>query len=82
MTSAVELAPASPPGPPAPAPGTPIARAPRERTSAWPLVDRVGYALCWAVGIGLCLIALAILWRMRIEPAPRDATGTLGLAHS
>ena len=61
MTSAVELAPASPPGPPAPAPGTPIARAPRERTSAWPLVDRVGYALCWAVGIGLCLIALAIV---------------------
>jgi phosphate transport system permease protein len=48
---------------PAPAPprGSVIARAPRERTSAWPLADRIAYALCWAVGIGLCLIALSIV---------------------
>jgi phosphate transport system permease protein len=45
----------------APPPGTAIARAPRERTSSWPLADRVGYVLCWIVGIGLCLIALAIV---------------------
>jgi phosphate transport system permease protein len=45
----------------APPRGSVIARAPRERTSAWPLLDRVAYALCWAVGIGLCLVALAIV---------------------
>jgi phosphate transport system permease protein len=46
---------------PAPPPGSTIVGAPRERTSAWPLIDRVGYWLCWAVGIGLCLMALAIV---------------------
>jgi phosphate transport system permease protein len=46
---------------PAPPSGSAIARAPRERTSSWPLADRIGYWLCWAVGIGLCLIALAIV---------------------
>ena len=46
---------------PAPPHGSVIAHAPRERTAAWPLVDRVAHALCWAVGIGLCLIALAIV---------------------
>jgi phosphate transport system permease protein len=55
------LLPSRPPGAMAPPPGTPIARAPRERTSSWPLLDRVGYAACWAVGIGLCLIALGIV---------------------
>jgi len=44
-----------------------IARAPRERTSSWPLADRIGYWLCWAVGIGLCLIALAIVVFMLIK---------------
>ena len=34
---------------------------PRERTSSWPLVDRIGYWLCWATGIGLCAIAAAIV---------------------
>lgn len=51
---AVELAPT----PPA---GLTIARAPRQGTASWPLADRVGYWLCWAAGIGLCLIALAIV---------------------
>jgi phosphate transport system permease protein len=46
---------------PAPPSGSTIARAPRERTASWPLVDRIGYWLCWMVGIGLCLIALAIV---------------------
>jgi phosphate transport system permease protein len=59
--SATELAPgATKPGL-APPSGTPIARAPRERTASWPLVDRIAYTLCWAVGIGLCMIALAIV---------------------
>jgi phosphate transport system permease protein len=51
---------------PAPPSGS-IARAPRERTSSWPLADRIGYWLCWAVGIGLCLIALAIVLFMLVK---------------
>jgi phosphate transport system permease protein len=34
---------------------------PQERTSSWPLADRLAYWLCWAVGIGLCLIAVLIV---------------------
>ena len=57
---------------------------PRERISAWPLIDRVFYRLCWASGVGLCLIALAIVLYMFVkgiaylkpEPA-RDPTGRL-----
>ncbi len=52
---------------PAPPSGSVIARAPRERTSSWPLADRIGYWLCWAVGIGLCLIALAIVAFMLVK---------------
>jgi phosphate transport system permease protein len=52
------------PGPPS---GAPIVRSTRERTGAWPLVDRIAYALCWAVGIGLCLIAAAIVLYMLVK---------------
>jgi phosphate transport system permease protein len=52
---------------PAPPRGSAISRTPRERTSAWPLVDRIGYWLCWTVGIGLCLIALAIVLYMLVK---------------
>jgi len=52
---------------PAPPSGSAISRAPRERTSSWPLADRVGYWLCWGVGIGLCLIALAIVLFMLVK---------------
>ncbi len=52
---------------PAPPSGSAIARPPRERTSSWPLIDRVAYALCWTVGIGLCLIALAIVLFMLVK---------------
>jgi phosphate transport system permease protein len=52
------------PGPPS---GAAIVRSTRERTGAWPLVDRISYALCWAVGIGLCLIALAIVLYMLVK---------------
>ncbi len=45
-------------------PPTAVARAGRERTTAWPLADRIGYALCWATGIGLALIALAVVGLM------------------
>jgi phosphate transport system permease protein len=59
VTATVGLAP-SPPGPV-------IAGAGRERTDSWPLVDRLGYWLCWVVGIGLCLIALAIVLFMLVK---------------
>jgi phosphate transport system permease protein len=52
---------------PAPPSGSVIVRAPRTRTSSWPLIDRIGYWLSWAVGIGLCLIALAIVLFMAVK---------------
>ena len=52
---------------PAPPAGTVIARAPRDRPSSWPLIDRIGYWLCWAVGIGLCLVALALVLFMAVK---------------
>lgn len=52
--------------PAAPA-GLTVMRRPRQSTSSWPLIDRVGYWLCWASGIALCLIALAIVLFMLIE---------------
>jgi phosphate transport system permease protein len=51
----------------APAPPTPIERPPGASTSSWPLVDRIGYWLCWATGIGLCLIAAGIVVFMLIK---------------
>jgi phosphate transport system permease protein len=51
----------------APPSASAIARAPRERTNSWPLIDRIAYGLCWAVGIGLCLIALAIVLFMFVK---------------
>jgi len=40
---------------------------PREGTSAWPLLDRLWYRLCWAAGIGLCLIASAVVIYMLVK---------------
>jgi phosphate transport system permease protein len=39
----------------------------RDSTSSWPLLDRVGYWLCWTAGIGLCLIAAAIVIYMLVK---------------
>lgn len=36
-----------------------VARPPRQSTASWPLIDRLGYWLCWASGIALCVIAAA-----------------------
>lgn len=47
--------------------GLDIVRPRRTRTSSWPLADRVGYWLCWATGIGLCLIAVAIVLYMFVK---------------
>ncbi len=38
-----------------------VVRPPRDGTTSWPLADRVAYWLCWATGIGLCMIAVAIV---------------------
>jgi phosphate transport system permease protein len=51
-----------------PAPKGPVVvRPPRDSASSWPLVDRVCYWLCWASGIGLCAIALAIVLYMFVK---------------
>ncbi len=39
----------------------------REAVSSWPLIDRLAYGLCWAVGIGLCAIAAAIVLYMFVK---------------
>jgi phosphate transport system permease protein len=41
--------------------------APRESTADWPLIDRVGLALAWAAGVGLCLIAGSVVLYMLIK---------------
>ncbi len=51
------------PGPPEPV----VVHQPREGTSAWPLVDRLFYWLCWATGIGMCVIAIAIVLFMFLK---------------
>ena len=47
--------------------GPPPLAAPREEISAWPLFDRICYRLCWVTGIGLCLIAVAIVAFMFVK---------------
>ena len=44
-----------------------ILHPPRDSTSSWPLLDRLAYGLCWATGIGLCLIAGAIVVFMLVK---------------
>ncbi len=48
-------------------PAAAIVRPRRESTSSWPLVDRLGYWLCWAIGIGLCVVAVGIVVFMFIK---------------
>jgi phosphate transport system permease protein len=51
----------------APGPNLPVVRPRRQSTASWPLIDRVGYWLCWATGIALCAIALGIVLYMLIK---------------
>jgi phosphate transport system permease protein len=44
-----------------------IVRPARQGTASWPLVDRLAYWLCWATGLGLCLVAVAIVLYMLIK---------------
>jgi phosphate transport system permease protein len=48
-------------------PAAAIVRPRRESTASWPLVDRLAYWLCWAVGIGLCVVAVGIVLFMFIK---------------
>jgi phosphate transport system permease protein len=52
---------------PSPPPGLEVSRAKRERTASWPLVDRLGFWLCWATGIALCLAAVGIVLFMAVK---------------
>jgi phosphate transport system permease protein len=45
----------------------PIVRPRREGTASWPLVDRAFHALCWIVGIGLCLVTALIVVYMLVK---------------
>ena len=47
--------------------GLRVMRPGRESRASWPLVDRIGYQLCWAAGIALCLITAAIVLFMLIK---------------
>jgi phosphate transport system permease protein len=51
----------------APPPGAHRASRPRDAVRTWPLLDRVAYMLCWAVGIGLCAVAAAIVLFMLVK---------------
>ncbi|HTW40886.1 MAG TPA: phosphate ABC transporter permease PstA [Solirubrobacteraceae bacterium] len=44
-----------------------IARPPRESHASWPLADRLCHALCWATGIGLCLVTAWIVLYMLVK---------------
>jgi phosphate transport system permease protein len=39
----------------------------QDSISSWPLVDRVGYVLCWGAGLLLCAIAAAIVLVMLVK---------------
>ena len=47
--------------------GLAVARPRRQSTASWPLIDRIGYWLCWATGVALCAIALGIVLFMFIK---------------
>jgi phosphate transport system permease protein len=39
----------------------------RDSLGSWPLADRMAYAICWTVGIGLCLVAGGIVLFMAVK---------------
>ncbi len=47
--------------------GLSVTRPRQQSTASWPLVDRIGYWLCWATGIALCLIVIGIVLFMFVE---------------
>ena len=51
---------------PAPADLT-VVRPRRQSTASWPMIDRLGYWLCWTMGVALCMIATAIVIFMLVK---------------
>jgi phosphate transport system permease protein len=49
------------------APPTSVERRPKEGRDGWPLADRIAYWACWATGVGLALLTLAIVVFMLIK---------------
>jgi phosphate transport system permease protein len=39
----------------------------RDSVRSWPLIDRLAYLLCWAAGIGLCVVAGAVVLFMLVK---------------
>jgi phosphate transport system permease protein len=39
----------------------------RDSVRSWPLLDRLAFGLCWAVGIGLCVVTAAIVLFMLVK---------------
>ena len=64
MESSVATPPPSPP--PAPAPQKP-AKGAVEGSATWQLSDRIGLAICWALGLLFCAIAVAIIVYLLIQ---------------
>ena len=64
MESSVATPPPSPP--PAPAPQKPTKGA-VEGSATWQLSDRIGLAICWALGLLFCAIAVAIVVYLLIQ---------------
>ena len=65
MESSVAAPPAGPP------PTTPVAphrgKDPVETSAAWRLSDRIGLAICWALGLLFCAIAVAIVAYLLVQ---------------
>ncbi len=57
----------TPPRPMTPPAGAPRTSAKRDSIGSWPAADRVAYALCWIVGIGLCVVTAAIVGVMLVK---------------
>ncbi len=45
----------------------PISHPRRASINSWPLIDRLGFLLCWVAGVGLCLIAAGIVLYMLLK---------------
>jgi phosphate transport system permease protein len=60
---------APPPGAPAPAvpPGGKQPKGAVEGSATWSLVDRIGLAICWALGLLFCAIAVAVVVYLFIQ---------------
>lgn len=39
----------------------------RDSISSWPLLDRVAWAICWIVGVGLCVVTASIVLFMAVK---------------